>query len=150
MSEKVYAIPFFLKGRWAGMNLAEISVFNIASRRMDWLGQRQQVVAQNVANSDTPGYRAREIASFAEILEAEMPSSEPMVTNPFHLFMTDGAGTADVFDDPLSVESKLDGNTVNLEREAIKSDEIASSFAMAVNIYRKSSSLLGLAITGRA
>lgn len=132
------------------MDLGDISVFNIASRRMDWLGQRQQIVAQNVANSDTPGFRAREITSFAEVLEAGMQSSDLSATDPLHLLADDVAGPADVFDDPLSMESKLDGNTVNLEREAIKSDEIASSFAMAVNIYRKSSSLLGLAITGRA
>jgi flagellar basal-body rod protein FlgB len=42
-----------------------MSVFNLVSQHMDWLGQRYAVAAGNVANLDTPGYRSKEVSAFA-------------------------------------------------------------------------------------
>ena len=50
------------------MDLRQIPIFGAITRRMHWLNQRQEVLAQNIANSDTPGYRARDLkpTDFAE------------------------------------------------------------------------------------
>ena len=131
------------------MMLQDISIFGLASTRMEWLTLRQQTVAQNVANADTPGYKAREISSFGDVLSGEMRATGLEATDPRHLGASSSGIAPDVFDDPTSVDEKMNGNTVSVEREAIKADAIASDFSMAINLYRKSNELLTLAISGR-
>ena len=43
------------------MDLRKIPVFAAITQRMGWLNQRQQVLAQNIANSDTPGFRPKDL-----------------------------------------------------------------------------------------
>ncbi|MFD2853698.1 flagellar basal body rod protein FlgB [Seohaeicola zhoushanensis] len=63
-----------------------MSFFRLASRKMEWLSARQKVIAENVANADTPGYKARDVASFAETLESVTTSARwrapPRTTSP--------------------------------------------------------------------
>ena len=40
------------------MNLSDIPLFSMMSQRMEWLSQRQQLLAHNVANANTPGYKS--------------------------------------------------------------------------------------------
>ena len=44
------------------MDLRQIPLFSMITRQMDWLTTRQKVLAQNVANADTPNYQAKDIA----------------------------------------------------------------------------------------
>ncbi|MEK9971209.1 MAG: flagellar basal body protein, partial [Ferrovibrio sp.] len=44
-----------------GMDLDKINVIKAITRRMDWLGERQRVLAENVANADTPGYKPKDL-----------------------------------------------------------------------------------------
>ena len=44
------------------MDLSQSPLFSMLTRRLQWLGQRQQVLAQNIANSDTPGFKPRDVA----------------------------------------------------------------------------------------
>ncbi len=46
------------------MELGKISLFGVIRKRLAWLGQRQEVVAQNIANADTPNYQARILKPF--------------------------------------------------------------------------------------
>src|SRR5690606_18697091 len=46
-----------LRRRVKAMDLSGMTLFDMARQKMSWLGQRQAVLAQNIANSDTPGYR---------------------------------------------------------------------------------------------
>src|SRR3546814_14570951 len=50
-----------LRRRVKAMDLSGMTLFDMARRKMSWLGQRQAVLAQNIANSDTPGYRTKEL-----------------------------------------------------------------------------------------
>ena len=43
------------------MNLGNLNVFSAATVKMGWLNQRQTVLAQNIANADTPNYRAKDL-----------------------------------------------------------------------------------------
>lgn len=58
-------------------------LFDIASRHMTWLAERQNVTAANIANADTPGYRAREANAFSAYLETS--SLQLAATSPLHL-----------------------------------------------------------------
>ena len=43
------------------MNLSDIPLFRMMSQRMEWLSQRQQLLAHNVANANTPGYKSQDL-----------------------------------------------------------------------------------------
>ena len=65
-------------------------IFGLASQRTAYLAQRQTVVAENVANVDTPGYTSKDLSSFTEALDAtalRMSRSQSM-----HLASMDSAG----------------------------------------------------------
>lgn len=64
-------------------------LFDVASRQMKWLADRQSVTAQNIANADTPGYRSKDIEPFSSVLDGTAMSLT--ATAPGHMAM-DAAG----------------------------------------------------------
>ncbi|WP_407496400.1 flagellar basal body rod protein FlgB [Pseudooceanicola sp. MF1-13] len=131
------------------MRLSDLSFFNLASRRMNWLGARQQVIAQNVANSDTPGFRAQDVTPFADVLRST-GASGVRTTNSRHIAGLAGARAegVGVNDDPDAYEESLDGNNVALEQQTIKSTEVTENYRLAAQLYRKGHEMLTLAATG--
>ena len=131
------------------MRLNDMSFFNLATRRMNWLGARQQVIAQNVANSDTPGYRAQDTASFTEVLRGA-GGAMLKTTSTRHIGGLNGGSVNEVGirDDESAYELSLDGNTVALEQQTIKAADTAESYRLAAQLYRKGHELLTLAATG--
>jgi len=128
------------------MNLDSISFFRLASQRMHWLGARQQVISENVANADTPGYKAREVGSFADLAGAQR-STSIATTNPQHITSGDASGVR-VERDRESWGTSASGNTVVLEQQTIKANETSESYRLAAQLYRKGHDLLSLAVTG--
>lgn len=126
-----------------------MSFFALASQRMEWLGARQKVIAENVANADTPGFKAQDVASFKEVLDNAAPSGGMTVTSSKHIAGADPVGgSVRVKDDEEAWAASIDGNTVVLEQQSIKANEISESYSLAANMYRKGYELLTLAVTG--
>ena len=48
-----------------GMDIADIPIFAMLRSRMGYLSERQRVIAENVANADTPGYKPHDLKSFS-------------------------------------------------------------------------------------
>ena len=59
-----------------------LQLFDTAFRRNEWLAQRQSVISANIANANTPGYKAKDIESFDDVMRKAVPMS---VTDPQHL-----------------------------------------------------------------
>ena len=129
------------------MNPLGLSYFNLASARMEWLTERQQVVAENVANADTPGFKARDIESFSEMVEDRRTSSATR-THPGHLGGGDSETTYEVTNDDAAWAESPDGNTVVLEQQALKSAEVADTYGLVTQLYRKGQDLITLAARG--
>src|SRR5690349_5474471 len=55
-------MPRVFAAHGTGMDLSRIPLFEALTKRMGWLGERQGVLAQNIANADTPGYVAKDLA----------------------------------------------------------------------------------------
>jgi flagellar basal-body rod protein FlgB len=68
-----------------------IETLRMASSLTAHAAERQKLIAQNVANADTPGFRARDLAGFAETYRSRV-SAEMRGTRPGHL--TGAAGAA--------------------------------------------------------
>ena len=117
-------------------------IFGLAERRMAWLSQRQDVLAQNVANANTPGYQAKDISPFQGILDRQnrlaMAGSEPThLTAAASPISTQTSHTR---------ERSPDGNAVALETELSKVADTASSQELVSNLYRKYNSLFRIAL----
>ena len=52
------------------MSVTDIPLLNQIKGRLGWLDDRQRVIAQNVANSDTPGFMARDLKAPTDFAEA--------------------------------------------------------------------------------
>jgi len=98
-------------------------------------GARLGVVAGNIAHADTPGYKARDLAPFAEAFAA---GAGMRATRAGHLGEPAGGPDMRVAPGPASP----DGNTVSLETEMVKGVEIRQSHDMALAIYRNTSDIL--------
>ena len=95
----------------------------LADQRLRWLDQRQRVLAQNIANADTPGYKARDLDFRQAMARAagETPTSgvHLATTRPGHI---GGNATADATANPdlkyrTPLAPALDGNTVDAQLE---------------------------------
>ena len=129
------------------MGLDSISFFKNASQRLQWLGNRQKVISENVANSDTPGFKAKDVTSFAKMLEGTQKTGIT-TTNTRHIDSTTNvSGTQTVVDKDAWAET-LNGNTVVLEQQTIKANEVGENYQLAVRLYSKGHDLLTLAVTG--
>ena len=96
------------------MELDKISFFRDASRRIEWLTARQEVISGNVANANTPAYKARDVAPFETLLNRE-PTGTLRLTHDRHLTGSQ-RGPVETRPDATFWEESLDGNTVVLEQ----------------------------------
>jgi flagellar basal-body rod protein FlgB len=65
---------------------ASIGLLDLAEQRLKYLGARQGVLAENVANADTPAWKAKDLQPFAAVLEGTgFNARSPTQTNPMHL-----------------------------------------------------------------
>ncbi|MBS0267467.1 MAG: flagellar basal body rod protein [Proteobacteria bacterium] len=109
-----------------------MQLFDLAFRQNEWLAQRQSVISSNVANANTPGYKAKDIESFDDTMRKSVSMT---VTDPQHL--TSSLGTFRQAEDGSSeAEVLVSGNDVNLEQEFLKSNDVMRSYSMNTQIMR--------------
>jgi len=102
-------------------------------------GQRQALVAQNMANADTPGYRAKSLAPFREYVAQNTPGSM-RATRPTHLF--NGLSPSEAEETDALGRTDLNGNNVSLELEMVHAASVRSDHNRALAIYRASLNIL--------
>ncbi|MDH3597136.1 MAG: flagellar basal body rod protein FlgB [Rhodospirillales bacterium] len=128
----------------------KLSIFDALARRMAWLGQREQVLAQNVANADTPDYVPQDLAHgpFARQLARRLAPVEPAATHPDHLRGAEGRAErpADSEDQRERFETAPSGNAVVLEEQLIKVAETQMDYQTMTNLYRKHMQMIRMAL----
>ena len=97
------------------MDTSPPSWFQMASRRMEWLSGRQQVIAENIANADTPGYAGQDVQPFEDFLR-----SQP-----------DGTQGPELAETAPSWGANKNGNSVVLEEQTV----LAAQFDRAVLLH---------------
>ena len=120
-----------------------LTLFSMASQRTAWLGQRQSVVAENVANANTPGYTSKDLAPFSSVLDET--SLRMSGTSPMHmasLGSIDGQGGTASSGAPGETvrqeawDVKHSGNSVSLDQEMLKAGEIAREYSLDTSIMK--------------
>lgn len=130
------------------MEAKGIPLFAALRAKMEWLSERQKLLSENIANSDTPGYNARDLkpVDFKALLKRGS-ASDIAITNPLHL--KGGADVQNFNFKPIeqeSQESNPSGNTVSIEDQMVKLGETQMEYETATGIYRKQAQLLKLAL----
>jgi flagellar basal-body rod protein FlgB len=134
------------------MDLGDIPIFAMLRSRMGYLSERQRVIAENVANADTPGYAPRDLKAFnfqAQVQAAGQASPSGMtMTHAGHMLpkgASKGLTTAVKPVKQSDSETTLDGNSVVLEEEMMKLTQARMDYDAAVGFYQKSLDMLKLA-----
>lgn len=124
------------------MDPGDTSLFSLITKRMSWLSQRQKVLAQNIANADTPGYAPRDLKPFAfrRILRGESagPRAQVRQTDGAHLAgRPRAADAAEESRQRQTYETSLSGNSVVIEEQMMKVAETQAEYQLATGLYRK-------------
>lgn len=121
----------------------QIEILRLAGLKADHAAQRQGLVAQNVANADTPGYRARDLPTFADTYRTGFDTGLRQ-TRAGHM---DGGGVSGQAR-PVDADGQAapNGNTVSLEAEMLRSVDIKRGHDRALAVYRASLDVLRSAL----
>jgi flagellar basal-body rod protein FlgB len=132
------------------MAFADLPLVGMLKTRMRWLETRQKVLSENIANSETPGYRQRDLKQldFKQLVAGgdTTGSIGQMRTSPMHIAFKAsdndrfGAGRERTF------ETTPDGNSVVLEDEMLKVADTQQDFQLATMLYGKSLNLIKMAV----
>ncbi len=123
----------------ADLGGADIGLFSMAERKLSWIDTRQKQLAQNIANADTPNYRARDISSFSSMVDQF--DITPTRTSPLHLV---GLSSHLPGSKILEAERAPDGNAVSLEGEMTKVAQDDTSQELVGNLWK---SYMGMFMT---
>jgi flagellar basal-body rod protein FlgB len=115
---------------------ADLDIFQTAHAMATHAGKRQAIIAQNIANADTPGYKPLEIKDFSTVMaQAEVPSR---------------SGRENLRNTVLNLEPHVvrggaespNGNAVSIEQEMVKAADSQRQHNRALAIYKSSLSIL--------
>ncbi len=122
------------------MNTSHADFFQLADQRLSYLAKRQALLAQNVANASTPGWRSKDLKPFgASLAQATLV---PATTDPAHI---KGASETSRSLSVLS-ERAPDGNAVALDTELVKIADSDTAHALVTDLYKKYLGLFRIAL----
>jgi flagellar basal-body rod protein FlgB len=128
------------------MPISDIPILAMLRERMQWHEARQQVLAENVANADTPNYQARDLAPPQFERELTTASLSLARTAPGHI-AGDSGGNAQFSNDPSGrYDIRPRGNSVTHEDEMMKVASNQMEYEAVTSLYTHSLSLIKLAV----
>jgi flagellar basal-body rod protein FlgB len=116
------------------MSMIDTPLMRGLERALDVGAFRHQLITANLANVDTPGYRTRDLRSFAGEMQQAMAGDEPLLTPAAR--------------EPRGLLERPDGNNVNVDRESLLLAENQLHFQVAVQFLRAEFRRLSEAISG--
>lgn len=135
------------------MGLMNMPVFSALTDKMRWHQTRQGLLAENVANAETPGYRGRDLAqySFAD-RQAGLSSASitTVATQPMHFSVSSSEGGAFGAQRMANFEITPEGNGVTLEDEMMKVSTNLMDYQAVTSLYQKSIKILRTAMGRQA
>lgn len=119
-----------------------IEMLKMASAMARHAGDRQTVVAGNIANADTPGYRARDLPSFADAYREPRGAAALTATRAGHFTAPLDGAAVKAHAEIQPGDASPNGNTVSLESEMIKASAVRHDHQLALSVYRSGLDLL--------
>jgi flagellar basal-body rod protein FlgB len=120
------------------MDLTQIPLFKAMAKKLAWLGARHAVLAENVANANTPGFRPSDLkpVDFGKLLKGQDTGILKLAaTSPGHI-TTPASGAAP------EAPKVSTGGPVQLEEQMMKVSDTATDYAFTTSLYQKQIALL--------
>jgi flagellar basal-body rod protein FlgB len=111
-----------------------VNFFTISSQQNRWLAVRQSVVAQNVANANTPGFKALDVEPFEAILNETGMAMKRTQAN--HLTPSGGDASDPATSEKADWDVVHSGNSVILEEQMMKAGEIGGTYARNTSVIK--------------
>jgi flagellar basal-body rod protein FlgB len=128
------------------MPITDIPILSMLHKRLEWHQERQRVLAENVANSDTPNYQAMDLAPLNFDRELSAASVTLARTDAGHMVADGGDDARFAADSRGQFEVRPRGNTVTHEDEMMKVASNQMDFEAAASLYTHSLALIKVAI----
>lgn len=114
--------------------MTPVYLFGLASRQAQWAALRQVTISGNVANANTPGYEALDVAPFTDVMNKTQLAMAR--TTAGHL----GGDAADAYTGKVDPSQSWDithsGNTVSLDQEMVKAGEVNRALSLNTSIVK--------------
>jgi flagellar basal-body rod protein FlgB len=135
------------------MAITDIPILSMLRTRLEWAQQRQRVLAENVANADTPRYRARDLAPLKFEAPGEAGSASASAstvalatTEPGHIGGLDLSRSQFRSEAKDHYEVRPEGNAVDIEEEMMKVAANQMDYQAATAVYTHSLDLIKTAL----
>ena len=129
------------------MNMEKIAVFRMTTGKMSWLAERQRVLSQNIANSDTPEYRPRDLKKVdfrQHVRRLDVMRLKQTHVNHVSLGVEEQKFKFESQRDPY--ETAPGGNAVILEEQMVKVAQTSGDYELMTSLYRKHAAMLKIAL----
>lgn len=110
-----------------------MNTLELATHHRAWLAQGQSLVAENIANANTPGYTAKSAEAFATFIEGR--PARPTLTHTSHILPM-AAPPTNTLDPETTPGSSDSGNTVDLDTEFMRAGEIRGGYALNTSLVK--------------
>jgi flagellar basal-body rod protein FlgB len=114
--------------------MTPIYLFNVVSQHNRWLSVRQSTVAGNIANANTPGFKARDVVPFEATLDSARLAMA--ATSPAHLSPADASSPAVESASAEAWDVTHTGNTVSLEQELLKANDVNRAYRLNASVAK--------------
>ena len=128
--------------------LEKISIFKAAYAMARHAGARQAVLSQNMANADTPGYQARDLAPFSLATTSQNKSTDMIATRASHLSGLE-MDTAFQLTEARDRSADPNENNVSLQEEMLNAVEAKRQHDRAIAIYKSGLTVLRSSLSGK-
>jgi len=130
------------------MSLKGTALLGMVTDKMSWLTQRQRVLSQNVANANTPDYKAQDLRAldFRASLRQTQRNVALNQTNPMHVTAAAARNNYQVQTNRSAYEISADGNRVVLEEQMFKLNETQSDYQLATRLFQKYGQMYKIAL----
>lgn len=127
-----------------------LDILRMAQSMAAHASARQEIIAENIAQADTPGYQARDLKPFSETYASQQASAFQLkTTRAGHMpSLASGYEAEAVHLSAFGAESP-NGNNVSLEDQLVRASEVKGQHEMALGIYRKSLDILRMSLGRR-
>jgi flagellar basal-body rod protein FlgB len=135
------------------MGLLDMPVFSALTDKMRWHQARQGLLAENVANAETPGFRGRDLAQYDfsdRISGFSAATVTTSATQPTHFSVSSGSTGGFAAQGMASFEITPEGNGVTLEDEMMKVTTNLMDYQAATSLYQKSIKIIRTALGRQA
>lgn len=130
------------------MDFSKINILSMLKTKMGYLSERQDVLSQNIANIDTPGYRPKDLKEldFDRMVQVESHRLHLRATNPSHQGLKEKPFEYRTEKQKKTYETSPTKNQVVVEEQMMKVAETKLEYDTATNLYKKMAAMFKTAI----